>query len=245
MQVIVSLSDRSSSVVRNTLTPLYRSVCRRPELYFHAPCFDGVASAVLALDFLEKRLEWESVRLAPVNYNVKRWWAWRPLARDAAVVDFLYHPQARFWADHHATSPVPDNLLVSARSGHPFLAFDPQAPSCALLLQRHLEQHHQHRNRVYDELVGWATKIDAARYDTVQEAMFDEAPALRINKALLVGGQPFARHLVGALRAWTLAEAASEPATAALFVRARDLLGRGNARRSAPSATPLAHAHMS
>lgn len=230
MQVIVSLNDRASLVVRSILTPFYRSVFRRPELYFHSPCFDGVASAVLALDFLEKRLDWKSVRLVPVNYNVKRWWAWLPLASDAAIVDFLYHPHSCFWADHHATTTVPDIPLATARSGSQLFAFDPEAPSCAVLLQRHLERHLQHRNRFYDELVRWATKIDAARYDTVEEAVFDEAPALRINRALLVGGRPYARHLVERLRTSSLEDAASEPTTAALFARARGLLTAGLSR---------------
>ncbi|MBI3049513.1 MAG: hypothetical protein HYY76_14500 [Acidobacteria bacterium] len=230
MELIVDSSDWFTSLVRNSVTPLYRSIFWHPELYFHSPCFDGVASAVVALDFLESHLQWRSVRLSPVNYDVKRWWVSRPLAKYAAVVDFLYHPQGRFWADHHATSPVPADLLESGRSVHPFLAFDPQAPSCALLLQRHLAQHFHHRNPFYDNLVRWATKIDAARYETVQEAVFGDAPALRINRALFVGGQRYAKRLVGVLRTSSLEQAAAEPTTARLFGRARDLLLAGLAR---------------
>jgi hypothetical protein len=73
-------------------------------LYFHSPCFDGIASAVLAWDFLEERSGWRTPALHPVNYDVRQTWLEKLLDRPAAVVDFLYHPDVEFWADHHLTS---------------------------------------------------------------------------------------------------------------------------------------------
>src|SRR5579872_7540227 len=45
----------------------------------------------------------------PIYHQQKEWPDTR-LPRHSAVVDFLYHPQAEFWADHHETSFLTDQL---------------------------------------------------------------------------------------------------------------------------------------
>ena len=66
-------------------------------LYFHSACFDGLVSAVLAWVFLETK-DWQFQGFIPVNYDVRTMWLSDPLKTPAAVVDFLYHPDADFWA---------------------------------------------------------------------------------------------------------------------------------------------------
>jgi len=73
-------------------------------LYFHYPCFDGLISAALAWEFLEAQKGWRVGELCPVNYTVRNSWLASELKHPCAIVDFLYHPSADFWADHHATS---------------------------------------------------------------------------------------------------------------------------------------------
>jgi hypothetical protein len=60
-------------------------------LYFHAPCFDGIVSAVLLHDILSRH-ERHNIALHPVNYHLNATWVANALNRPAAVVDFLYHP---------------------------------------------------------------------------------------------------------------------------------------------------------
>src|ERR1035437_847654 len=73
-------------------------------VYLHFPCFDGVVSAVLACEYTARKYGQKSGQIVPVNYFTRATWVSHPLAKPAAVVDFLYHPDADFWADHHQTT---------------------------------------------------------------------------------------------------------------------------------------------
>ncbi len=198
-------------------------------IYFHSPCFDGIASAVLAWDCLHAVRGWISPALQPVNYDVRATWLGSPLEQPAAVVDFLYHPEAEFWADHHETTFLTDSARqhFAARRG-PYVVYDERAGSCAMLLSEHLAKAIGHRNPAYAELVLWAEKIDAARYVSVEEAMDSEAPALRLNLSLAVGHtEGYCEQLVRALREMPLAAVAALPEVHRRFVEAKALADSG------------------
>ncbi len=220
-------STQMDNVLR-TWYGVLRSVfdTERPTLYFHSPCFDGVASAVITADFLETHERWPQVTLHPVNYNRKDDWLAQRLGRRAAVVDFLFHPDARFWADHHPTTFGPRPPDDSNKDGS-FKLFDPTAPSCASLLQSTLEKHYRYRNNLYEPLVWSATKIDTASYESVDEAIFSDAAALRINLAFQVADDEYPKQLVSQLRTSPLDAVASMPTTDAHFRHARSLLQQG------------------
>src|SRR2546427_6032818 len=110
------------------------------KIYFHSPCFDGVVSAVLVWDFLEKRDGWVNTLLRTVNYGQRDLWLSERLEEPCAVVDFLYHPGAQFWADHHPTA------FLTAAAQRDFdnredsrLIYDATADSCAGLLWRRFD----------------------------------------------------------------------------------------------------------
>jgi hypothetical protein len=158
---------------------------RNSTLYFHYPCFDGLVSAVLASEFLESHEDWRITEFQPVDYTLRDTWLSSDLKRPCAIVDFLYHPQAEFWADHHQTS-----ILTAAakedfqhRKNKSSLLFDPRARSCASLILRHLPRFLSHKPHL-KEMVSWAEKIDSARYSSVEEAILGDAPALRIARTL-------------------------------------------------------------
>src|ERR687894_646492 len=88
------------------MKPTVRGAC----LYFHSPCFDGIVSSVLALDFLEGSQHWTFDQLQPVDYDSRTNWLSKPPRKPFAVVDFLYHPDAECWADHHQTSFLEPSL---------------------------------------------------------------------------------------------------------------------------------------
>ena len=157
-------------------------------VYFHSPCFDGVASAVLATDFLQSKGDDGGTRFEPVNYDLKSVWLSRTLPPQAAVVDFLYHPSAQFWADHHATSLLTSEARAhfEARKDNHFV-YDPSASSCAGLLWKHLAHEFGYRNYRFQPLVSAAEKTDSAAYESPQEAVFGDSPAIRLNHSLAVG----------------------------------------------------------
>ena len=59
-------------------------------IYFHSPCFDGIASAVLCWDFFESRGEASHVGLHPVGYDLRDTWLSTRLSARSAVVDYLF-----------------------------------------------------------------------------------------------------------------------------------------------------------
>ena len=198
-------------------------------IYFHSPCFDGIASAVLAWDCLHATRGWTSPALEPINYDVRTTWLRSPLAQPAAVVDFLYHPTAEVWADHHQTTFLTEAAHQDflARRG-PFIVYDERAGSCAMLLWEHLATSLGHRNPAYADLVAWAEKIDAARYGSVEEALDSDAPALRLNLSLAIGEtEGYCEGLVRALREQPLATVAALPDVQRRFEEGKALLDSG------------------
>ena len=185
---------------------------RNATLYFHYPCFDGLVSAVLASEFLESHKDWRIREFQPVDYTLRGNWLSTDLQKPAAIVDFLYHPQAEFWSDHHRTS------FLTAAAKEDFerrkrefrLFFDARASSCASLLFRNLRRCLSQKPH-FKEMVAWAEKIDSAKYSSVDEAVLGEAPALRIARTLSdedESGPEYARFLLLQLRGYDLSHVA-------------------------------------
>lgn len=198
-------------------------------LYFHSPCFDGIVSAVVAWDFLEAKQGWTVTALHAVNYGLREQWLSSTLETPCAIVDFLYHSRANFWADHHLTSFLDENAENDfERRRNPSLIYDDHASSCAKLLWDHFAQAFSYRNSRYVDIVRWADKIDSARYESVNEAIFAPAPALRISMGLAVDGHDgFSERLVRALREGSLDEVADLPDVRERYERAQSLIKQG------------------
>ena len=198
------------------------------QLYYHSPCFDGVASAVLAWDFLEATLGWRSCELHPVNYTVRESWLQTELKSPTAVVDFLYHPQADFWADHHGSTFLTAEAREHfERSPRGLRFYDESARSCTGLLARELPESFE-RKPHHLELARWAEKIDSAEYESVEEALFSAKPALKINVGLALGeGERFTQLLIRALRESSLEQVAQHPEVRERFDRAQEAIRRG------------------
>jgi hypothetical protein len=198
-------------------------------IFFHVPCFDGIASAVLAMDYLGGRGGGAPATLRPQDHAARRRWLETPLPGDAAVVDFPYHPDARFWADHHETAFLSAAAEASfRRRSSADVAYDPEADSCAGLLWRHLRDAFGHRNPAYEELVRWADKIDAARYEFVDEALDAPSPALAIAATLEdSAAEQYSVDLVRALRRGSLEEVARSPEVSRRLAQAKRLQAAG------------------
>jgi hypothetical protein len=178
-------------------------------LYLHFPCFDGVVSAVLASSFLEKVHGWTVETLEPVNYDIKDQWLNKVLPEHSAVVDFLYHPQAEFWADHHSTTFLTTEAKADfERRRSPWLLYDKERGSCASLLWSHLCEHFS-ADTNFEEMVCWAEKIDSASYDSVEEAISSHHPAIVLTRSLAIEpDQAYLEFLVSGLQRHSLREIA-------------------------------------
>lgn len=197
---------------------------RRATLYLHFPCFDGVISGVLATLYLEKTRGWKFKRFQPVNYHQQKEWLQTRLRRRSAVVDFLYHPQAEFWADHHETSFLNEQLKADFLAHKDSLhLYDEQSGSCASLLWRELGGTIGSEPRL-EEMVRWAEKIDSAAYDSVEEALSSPQLALIVGRSLAINAdEEYCKFLVTRLRSMSLEEVAQTGEVQKRFQRAQEL----------------------
>lgn len=193
----------------------------RPQIYFHAPCFDGIASAVLVWDFLERAQGWSDCHLKPINYGAREVWLNTVLSPRSAVVDYLFHPNATFWADHHATTFLSKSVEAEyAQHRTPWRVYDESASSCADLLYAHLWRHFSYQNTAYEDLVKWSVTTDSARYRSVAEALWGDAAALRLNHTLGYGdSNEYSLFLVAQLRNRPLEEVADLPRVKERYAR--------------------------
>lgn len=193
-------------------------------LFFHSPCFDGIVSAVVAWDYFEHREGAADVRLHPVNYDLRPTWRSKRLPRSSVVVDFLFHPAAQFWADHHATTfaDASDGALLDARPAGSYV-YAPDASSCAVALRDYLQRQFGYRNPRFDALVEWADRVDSARYRSPREALLAPAAALQISLTLAEADTAYCCFLVAQLKAKSISAVARDPKVQR---RVRDAKGR-------------------
>jgi hypothetical protein len=198
-------------------------------LYFHSPCFDGIVSCVLTWDFLETCQDWSVEEIHPVNYDSKAIWLSISLSPKSAVVDFLYHPDAQFWADHHSTTFLSEDAKRDfERRMSRWFVYDERGGSCSMLLWKHFANSFGYRNLRYQNLVEWADRIDSAQYKSVKEAIFGTNPALRINLSLaLTDDQEYYRNLVKLLKSETLDDVAALPEVKARSKQAESMIRAG------------------
>jgi hypothetical protein len=204
---------------------------RPTKVLFHSPCFDGIASAVLTADFLQQHEGWTGIDFMHVNYDVRSTWLDTHLDGHTAVVDFLYHPDAAFWADHHGSTFLNEAVRheYDARS-HDCFIYDRSADSCAGLLWRHFQEQAGYRNEVFADLVRWAEKVDAARYQSVDEALSFTSPALKVSASLALSSDGYSEFLVRMLITHSLEEVSAMPEVHARFEEFERLTGEGLAR---------------
>lgn len=195
---------------------------RNLSVYLHFPCFDGVVSAVLVSEYLKRKQGLETGRIVPVNYSERETWLSRQLAKPAAVVDFHYHPDADFWADHHQTTfltPTVRSQFLHRDSAD--LLYDPYAPSCANVIWR--KSYRLLREPRFREMVDWARRIDSARYKSVKEAVLGDAPAMRISLSFMHDSSAsYCTFLVKELRSKSLPEVAACPRVEVAYKKVRE-----------------------
>jgi hypothetical protein len=151
------------------------------KIYLHKACFDGVASAAIAIWMLQRLKKEELIGMELVDYDVGRSWPMVPLDSGACVVDFLYHPDAVYWWDHHETSFFDAKLqrhYEKRRSAT--MLWDPNMPSCAGLIANCASQLGERPPSHLLDTVHWADKLDSASYDSAEEAVQNKSAARQI-----------------------------------------------------------------
>jgi hypothetical protein len=191
----------------------------RLRIHYHRD-FDGmVSAAVLATVLREKRGEtpaWTSV-----NYDQRT--DWLEFSRDErfAIVDFHFHPRAEYWFDHHPTTFLSPELRAQYQPSERW-QWDETSPSCPPLILAHAERWWQYATPSrFKEMAEWSNVIDAARFKSVEQAVFGDEPALRISRALTCAPTPdWLDEIVAAMTSGDLDSVARRPDLDKSFQRA-------------------------
>jgi hypothetical protein len=178
-----------------------------------------VSAAVLAT--VLRDLRGEDPVWASINYDQRTDWQTFGTGSRFAIVDFHFHPRAEYWFDHHPTTFLNPELRPLYKRSERWV-WDESSPSCPPLVIAHAREHwgYQPPPR-FEEMARWSNKIDAARYDDVEEAVFGDKPALRIARALTASpNNEWIDDLVGSLTSSDLAQVASRPDVEKVYQRA-------------------------
>lgn len=157
-------------------------------IHYHRD-FDGmVAAAVLARilkETTDQDIVWRSV-----NYDQRRDWESFGEGTRFAIVDFHFHPKAEYWFDHHPTTFLSDELRARYQPSERW-TWDPESPSCPPIILAHAKKHWGYEPEPrFDEMAHWSNVIDAARFESVDQALFGDEPALRLSRSLTVAPSP-------------------------------------------------------
>ena len=188
-------------------------------IHYHRD-FDGMVSAAVLATVLRDvrglRADWRGV-----NYDQRANWADFEAGKRFAVVDFHFHPRAEYWFDHHPTTFLSPELRAQYQPSENW-RWDETSPSCPPLILKHAREHWAYEPPArFVEMARWSDVIDAARYQDVEQALFGDAPALRISRALTVAPEPaWTDTLVAAMTETDLAGVAARPDLERAYQRA-------------------------
>ncbi len=151
-------------------------------IHYHRD-FDGMVSAAVLAHVLRLRDEGE-IQWASVNYDQRTNWDEFQRGRRFAIVDFHFHPRAEYWFDHHPTTFLKEEYRALYQPSERW-QWDESSPSCPPIILDHAERHWGFEVPArFRDMAKWSNVIDAAQFVDVEQALFGDAPALRISRAL-------------------------------------------------------------
>jgi len=157
-------------------------------IHYHRD-FDGMVAAAVLASILRSN-KGLNVRCQSVNYDQRADWENFEAGKRFAIVDFHFHPRAEYWFDHHPTTFLSPELRAQYEPSERW-NWDENSPSCPPLILRHAAEHWGYEApERFTEMARWSDVIDAARYESVEQAVFGDAPALRITRSLTVAPTP-------------------------------------------------------
>ena len=186
----------------------------------HGHCFDGVSSAVIFTRLL-KRIEPGTHELVyrGCGYGAAQQ---RPDERlldgdRNAILDYRYAPSPRldWYFDHHQTAfaSAADREHFEARRPSGRFFFDPEYGSCTQLVSDVAKRDFGVREPDLVELVSWADRVDAARFDGPDAAIDRNNPVMRLVSVIEhYGDDKLIEKLVRELLERPLLEVAASPA---------------------------------
>ncbi|MEK7154108.1 MAG: hypothetical protein AAB792_00935, partial [Patescibacteria group bacterium] len=116
--------------------------------------------------------------------TLKKNWANFKFREPFIIIDFLYHPKASWWFDHHPTS-FARKVWREKFKGDKNHVFDLIKKSACDLMAGHLKKEFNYKlPKFITGLIKWATIIDSASYKSAKEAIESRQPAIKLALAL-------------------------------------------------------------
>lgn len=156
-------------------------------IYYHDD-LDGVSSAAVMLYFFRRR-GGDVKEFIPVEYipEMKTRWATWPFQRPAVILDFRYHPNAKWWFDHHEDPFLNEKWKVKfinkAKGGKHY--WDKNAASCCSMIISYLGRQFNIQFPKYLHDLGAAVEIvDGAKYSSPADALDMGKPIKKLARTL-------------------------------------------------------------
>ncbi|MBL0157183.1 MAG: phosphoesterase [Bryobacterales bacterium] len=191
---------------------------------YHDHCFDGAASAAYFSRFASDR------------YGAGAEFAYTGMAHKAsqlfeeslfdgdenAIVDFKYSNSDRitWWFDHHQSAFLShdDQLDYERKKSQRRYYFDPKYRSCTEFIAHIGRTVYGYDAADLAELVHWAGIIDGANYNSADEAVHMEEPAMKLTLVIeAVKGSEMVQKVIRMMQRQSLAEIMAEPQIQAVF----------------------------
>jgi hypothetical protein len=195
----------------------------------HGHCFDGLASAVLFTRLAERLGRKEGDSTFEASYRACGYGNGQARADERlltgdenAILDYRYHPSEKltWYFDHHRTafaSDVDRADFEARKSGGRFF-FDESCSSCTKLIATVSRERFGVESPDLDELVAWADRIDAARFESAAQAVDRSDPVMRLVSVVEhYGDDNFLQRWVPELLRRPLGEVARSPEIAARY----------------------------
>lgn len=187
------------------------------DIYYHND-FDGRASAAVMLAFLRSRGD-EIEGYFPLTYGAHEHLFDRNAfagKNPAIIVDFMYHPGAAWWFDHHPTAFKKPEWKKHFRPDKQH-RLDPKYPSCTHLVYASLVKDFKWRAPAhFKSFVKWADILDGAGYASARQTIEMKDPGVIINS--YIEGMPHAtredKHMIDLMARKPLSTVIRDPSIA-------------------------------
>jgi len=167
----------------------------------------AILSKALEDSQLESHVDWSGV-----NFDNKLDWDNFAAGLEFAVVDFHFHPRAKYWFDHHPTTFLREIHREEYQESE-FASFDPESPSCPPIIIRHARQYwNWEAPEHFIQLSKWSDVIDSAGFENAEQALFGTESALQVARSLTCApNYGYNDQLVEMMRDQPLEEIAAHP----------------------------------
>lgn len=156
----------------------------RYDIYFHND-FDGVVSSAILRNFLKVRGdEIKNYFSITHDFRIKKIWPKLKFKNPTIIVDFLYHPNAAFWFDHHETSFLKPGwrkkFFTKKNNDRHYL--NSGYSSCSHFVFDTLKKDFRYKPPAFfKSLIKWADFIDGAKYASAKQTVKMKEPIIKLS----------------------------------------------------------------